>query len=334
MKNVIPEPGCSAQAGDAPREAMRLSREQLAGELRAKLSDLAVVRQDEPLARRTTLRVGGCADFYVEPASEPELTFILHWCRRREVPFVMLGRGSNLLVRDGGIRGLVICLAQPSFSRIEVMGYRVHCGAGAKLKQVATEAKREGVTGLEFLEGIPGTIGGALRMNAGAMGAWTFDIVESIRYMDQEGQAHEVPARDVPVEYRSCPLLKEHIALGAVLKGHPSARDVVEKRMKSFSQKRWDSQPAAPSAGCIFKNPSTIPAGKLIDELGLKGTRVGGAMVSMEHGNFIVNDGSATARDVFELIAIIRARARVQRGIELETEVEIIGEPATGAPQS
>ena len=127
------------------------------------------------------------------------------------------------------------------------------------------------MTGLEFLEGIPGTIGGALRMNAGAMGGWMFDVVESIRYMDHNGQVHEEIAAKVKVEYRACPLFKNHIALGAVLKAHPASREVVEKRMKTFSEKRWASQPAAPSAGCIFKNPATIPAGKLIDELGLKG---------------------------------------------------------------
>jgi UDP-N-acetylenolpyruvoylglucosamine reductase len=163
-------------------------------------------------------------------------------------------------------------------------------------------------------------------MNAGAMGGWTFDVVESIRYMDYAGQAHEQEAQEIKVEYRCCPLLKDHIALGAVLKGHPASREVVEKRMKTFNEKRWESQPAAPSAGCIFKNPTTIPAGKLIDELGLKGTRVGDAVVSQEHGNFIINDGKATARDVLELMAVIRKRVKDERGIELETEVEIIGE--------
>ncbi len=237
-----------------------------------------------------------------------------------------MGRGSNLLIRDGGIRGLVICLAHPFFSRIEVSGYRIQCGAGAKLKQVSLDAKKENLTGLEFLEGIPGTVGGALRMNAGAMGGWMFDVVESIRFMDRDGFVSELEAASVKVEYRSCPLLTDHVALGAVLKGHPAAREVVAKRMKTFSEKRWETQPAAPSAGCIFKNPPAIPAGKLIDELGLKGMRVGGAMVSMEHGNFIVNEGQASARDVLELIELIRARARASRGIELETEVEIIGE--------
>ena len=294
--------------------------------LKAVVSAATVLRQDEALAKRTTLRVGGSADFYVEPASEAELAGILQMCGRRGLPFFILGRGSNLLIKDGGIRGLVICLAHPDFSRVETTGYRMYCGAGAKLKQVSTEAKRGQLTGLEFLEGIPGTVGGALRMNAGAMGGWMFDVVESIRYMDYTGQAHEEAATAVKVEYRNCPLLMDHIALGAVLKAHPATREVVDKRMKAFSEKRWESQPAAPSAGCIFKNPGTIPAGKLIDELGLKGTRVGDAMVSQEHGNFIINEGQASAKDVLALIEIIRQKARAERGIELETEVAIVGE--------
>ncbi len=295
-------------------------------ELAKVVSPETVLRADEPLAKRTTLRVGGGAEWYAEPASELDLAALVQWCSRQKLPFFILGRGSNLLVRDGGIRGLVICLAHPCFSRIDAVGNHLVCGAGAKLKAVAMEARRRELTGLEFLEGIPGTVGGALRMNAGAMGCWTFDVVESIRYMDRAGGVHEAEAREVPVEYRSCPLLLDHIALGAVLKGHPASREVVDQRLKAFNKKRWESQPAAPSAGCIFKNPVLIPAGKLIDELGLKGTRVGQAMVSHEHGNFIVNEGTATAREVLELIEIIRQRARQERGIELATEVEIVGD--------
>jgi len=144
--------------------------------------------------------------------------------------------------------------------------------------------------------------------------------------MDYSGEVCELPAGEVTVEYRGCPLFKNHIALGAVLKGLPAPTEAISERMTKFSEKRWESQPAAPSAGCIFKNPKTIPAGRLIDELGLKGTRVGGAVVSDVHGNFIVNDGSATARDVLGLIDVIKERARAARGIELETEVEILGE--------
>jgi UDP-N-acetylenolpyruvoylglucosamine reductase len=179
---------------------------------------------------------------------------------------------------------------------------------------------------LEFLEGIPGSVGGALRMNAGAMGGWMFTVVRTVRYMDFNGDIHERPAAEVKVEYRSCPILKNHVALGAVLVGNPAGRDEIAQKMNSCSEKRWKSQPAAPSAGCIFKNPATVPAGKLIDELGLKGMRVGGAMVSDIHGNFIVNDGNATARDVLRLIEIVKQRAKTLRGIDLETEVEIVGE--------
>ncbi len=319
MNRVSARPDTPAHGGQPP--AAELQRE-----LRTKLSEGAILRRDEPLAKRTTLRVGGSADFYAEPATEADLSATLKWCRQRGLPSVMLGRGSNLLIRDGGIRGVVICLAQPFFSRVEISGHRLYCGAGAKLKLVASEARKASLTGLEFFEGIPGTVGGALRMNAGAMGSWTFDVVEQVRYMDHDGQAHEQPACEVKVQYRCCPLLLENIALSAVLKGHPASREVVDSRMKSFSEKRWESQPAAPSAGCIFKNPSTIPAGKLIDELGLKGTRVGDAAVSQEHGNFIINEGNATAKQVLELIEIIRTKARDERGIDLETEVEIIGE--------
>ncbi|HXI73259.1 MAG TPA: UDP-N-acetylmuramate dehydrogenase [Verrucomicrobiae bacterium] len=304
---------------------MRIEKN-IADELAARISRVTLIRRDEPLAKHTTMRIGGPADVYVEPASEADLAGIVKFCGERDVPFFILGRGSNLLVRDGGIRGVVICLAHPHFSKIEIVGERLHCGAGAKLKNVSVEAKRNNLTGVEFLEGIPGSVGGALRMNAGAMGAATFSAVESLRFMDHAGETHERVAGEVPVEYRACPLLKTHIALGAVFKCTPLPRAEIEQRMMAYSEKRWESQPAAPSAGCIFKNPGTVPAGKLVDELGLKGTRVGGAVVSAEHGNFIVNDGKATSRDVLELIALLKARAKEARGIELHTEVEIIGE--------
>jgi len=300
--------------------------ETLAVELARQLSPQSVIRPHLPLSKRTTLRVGGPADLYVEPAFEEDLTRLLQFCAERKLPFFVLGRGSNLLVRDSGFRGVVISLAQPDFTRVEIREARLHCGAGARLKTVAIEAKRHGVAGFEFLEGIPGSIGGALRMNAGAMSSATFDLVESVRLMDCNGEIQERARREIEVQYRSSPTLRTHIALSAVLQGRAESPDLIAKRMMEFSQKRWDSQPAAPSAGCIFKNPTSIPAGKLIDDLGLKGTRVGVAFVSAEHGNFILNDGTATAKQVLELIDLIKKRAHAERGIELETEVEIIGE--------
>ncbi len=298
----------------------------LADELAGCVSPATVIRRDEPLAGHTTLRVGGPADAYVEPASEADLAAILNFCGARAISFFILGRGSNLLVRDGGFRGVVICLAHPNFAKIEVAGDRLHCGAGAKLKALVMEAKRQSLGGLEFLEGIPGSVGGALRMNAGAMGGATFDVVESVRFMDRAGNIHERARAELPVEYRACRLFMENLALAAVFKGVPTPLAEIEAKLNDFNRRRWEVQPTKPSAGCTFKNPAEIPAGQLIDELGLKGTRVGGAVVAPEHGNFLVNDGGATAAEVLKLIALLQAAARAARGIALCPEVEIIGE--------
>ena len=309
--------------------ALRESRTKAAPEfirgLEKDLSAGSVVRLKEPLARRTTLRVGGPAEVYVEPASLEDLALTLRRAGEHGLPVFVLGRGSNVLIRDGGIQGVVLSLSQSAFSELRVQEERMICGAGARLKSIAAEARRHGLAGLEFLEGIPGTLGGALRMNAGAMGAWMFDVVERVRFLDYGGQFHERTASELHVEYRRCPLFENHLAVEAVLRGEPSNEADVGERMKRFSAKRWESQPAAASAGCIFKNPASIPAGKLIDELGLKGTRVGGASVSEIHGNFIVNNGSATAEDVLNLIDLLKKRVRQSRGIELKTEVQIIG---------
>ncbi len=294
--------------------------------LRSLVSAESTLTRDEPLSKRTTMRVGGKADIFVEPASETDLAAVLRTCAETKTPFTIIGRGSNLLIRDGGIRGVVIGLGHEFFTRWQIIGEHMHCGAGVKLKNVSVEARRAGLAGLEFLEGIPGSVGGALRMNAGAMGSWMFEIVEQIRFMDFSGNIHERKASEVNVEYRGCPLFKTHIALGAVLRGTPASKELIQERANTYNSKRWESQPAQPSAGCIFKNPKTVPAGKLIDELGLKGTKRGGAMVSMVHGNFIVNEGDATAKDVLDLIQFIKETAKAKRNIELETEVEIIGE--------
>lgn len=297
----------------------------LTAELIARVTGETLVRRDEPMAKHTTLRAGGPADVYVEPATEADLAAVLRYCDEQKVKFFVVGRGSNLLVRDAGFRGVVICLAQPAFSRIEITGEKMFCGAGARLKHVAVEARRNGLSGLEFLEGIPGSIGGALRMNAGAMTSATFDVVQLVRVMDFAGEVRELTPDRMAVEYRSCDTLKTHVALAAVLRGKPDSVESIAQRMSSYSQKRWASQPAAPSAGCAFKNPPTMPAGRLIDELGLKGTRVGGAVVSQEHGNFIINDQQATAQDVLDLIALLKAKVKAATGIDLHTEVEIIG---------
>ena len=311
---------------------------QLAAELSMKLdehfetlADLlapgTVLRRDELMAKRTTLRVGGPADIFVEPQSEADVGRVARYCAEAGLPCFVLGRGSNLLVRDGGIRGVVLSLMDEALARVEVKaGGRLECGAGARLNTVAAAAKQAGIGGLEFMEGIPGCVGGALRMNAGAMGAVTFDVVESLRTMDVRGKVREWRREEVEVEYRSCPMLAEHIALGAVFCGQEARSEDVGARMKEFSLRRHGSQPKARSAGCIFKNPTECPAGRLVDEMGLKGLTVGGARVSVEHGNFIINDGTATAEDVLRLIGLIQERAEREQGVRLQTEVRIVGE--------
>jgi len=294
-------------------------------DLRAVLSDKSKVRTGEPMARHTSLKVGGLAEFWVEPWEERDLARVLHYCHVRDVPVTIVGRGTNLLVLDGGIRGVVVQLGSDEFTRIEVDGDRIIARGGARLKTIVNLAKKYELGGLEFLEGIPGSLGGALRMNAGAMGRQTFDVVDWVRYVSFSGEIYDTDAGSLPVSYRSCPVFASHVVLSAVLRGEKTPRPAIEERLRTFEKKRWSSQPAKPSAGCIFKNPEAIPAGKLIEELGLKGTSVGGARVSDIHGNFIVNEGGATAADVLNLIGMIRERARRERGIELETEVMILG---------
>jgi UDP-N-acetylmuramate--alanine ligase len=307
--------------------SMQAAKRQMVTEndFHALLSNRASIRHNEPMARHTSLRVGGPAELWVEPWDERDLAKILNYCHVRETPVTVVGRGTNLLVRDGGIAGVVVHLSGDEFTKIEVDGERMIVRGGARLKAVVNAAKRTELGGLEFLEGIPGSIGGALRMNAGAMGQQTFGVVEWIRYISFTGEIYDADAKSLPVTYRSCPIFANHIVLAAILRGQKTPRVRIDETLRRFERKRWQSQPAKSSAGCIFKNPDAIPAGKLIDELGLKGTSIGGARVSELHGNFIVNEGGATARDVLTLMEKIRDRALRERGIELEPEVMILG---------
>jgi UDP-N-acetylmuramate--alanine ligase len=298
----------------------------IAERLKAIVGQEGDVRLYEPLAKHTTLRVGGPAQFWLEPRTEEAFAELIRFCRRESLPLFVIGRGSNLLVRDGGIRGVVVHPCGGDFDRVEVSGNEISAGVGAKLKQIAYAGKAAGLGGLEWREGIPGAVGGALRMNAGAMGAQTFENVVRVRYLDEEGNPHEKTTAELEVHYRHVPSLTRNYAVAAVFKGTPATSQEIERRLDESQEKRRTTQPAAKSAGCIFKNPATIPAGKLVDELGLKNTGVGKARVSEVHGNFIVNDGGATAAEVLELIAKIQETARSKRGIELETEVQIMGE--------
>ncbi len=279
----------------------------------------------EPLSRHTTMRVGGPAQFWVEPETEEGFADLVSYCDDHDIPFMVMGRGSNLLVRDGGIPGVVAQLSKGEFARHEVNGLEITAGVGLKLKQLTAVAQNAGIGGFEWMEGIPGNLGGSLRMNAGAMGSQTFEQVVRVRYCDTDGNIFTRTPAEMEVHYRDVPTLRQNYALSATLRGYPASAEDIAAKIAESTQKRKTSQPIAASAGCIFKNPTAIPAGKLVDELGFKNFAVGRARVSEVHGNFIVNDGGATAEEILTLIGEIKAAAARERGIELETEVQIVG---------
>jgi UDP-N-acetylenolpyruvoylglucosamine reductase len=271
------------------------------------------------------MRIGGPAQFWAEPETEEGFADLVQYCFDEAIPFMVMGRGSNLLVRDGGIPGVVAHLSRGEFLRHEVNGDEITAGVGVKVKQLSGIARTSEIGGFEWMEGIPGNLGGGLRMNAGAMGTQTFDQVVRLRFCDQDGNIFTRTPAEMEITYRSVPMLRQNYALSAVLKGHPSTRGDIDARIEASLSKRKDSQPVAASAGCIFKNPGPVPAGRLIDELGFKNFAVGHARISEVHGNFIVNDGGATAEEVLTLIEEVKAAAERERGITLETEVQIVG---------
>ncbi len=316
----------SLGAGDIHEQGTQLAHDLARLEELQGVMGGGVARLYEPLSKHTTLRVGGPAQYWLEPESERGFAQLVKHCFTNQIPLFVLGRGSNLLVRDGGMRGVVAHLARGEFKNLEVSGNRITAGVGVKLKEVAYAARDAEIGGFEWMEGIPGNVGGGLRMNAGAMGGETFDDVVSVRFVDQNGEFHTKATAELDVQYRHVSSLQKNFAVSATFEGRKSERALIEKRLDESMLKRRATQPKESSAGCIFKNPKTIPAGKLVDELGLKNTNIGAARVSEIHGNFIVNDGGASANEVLALIEKIKAAAREQRGIELETEVQIIGE--------
>ncbi len=285
-----------------------------------------VLKLYEPMRRHTTMKVGGPAQFWIEPTSVAGLARVVKFCAESGIPLRAIGRGSNLLVRDGGISGVVVHPSRGEFSQLRVEGDSIHAGAGVKYKALAAAAQSAGLGGFEWMEGIPGNVGGSLRMNAGAMGRETFDLVASVTMIDAEGKVLEKTASEIRHHYRHVPELAHNIAVSAVFKGRPAPDEEIAERLAASKEKRRTTQPIAASAGCIFKNPGPIGAGQLVDEMGLKQRAVGAAKVSEIHGNFIVNEGGASAREVLDLIAEIKTIALKERGVELETEVQIIGQ--------
>jgi UDP-N-acetylmuramate--alanine ligase len=310
-------------------EALKTRRwDGLAVALREGISAETKLKREEPLAAKTTMRVGGAARLYAEPASAEDLRVL--WCgaKSRDIEIFLLGRGSNLIVPDAGVEGLVIALTHPTWAAFTPRpDGRVWAGAGLRLKNLCGLAGKAGLVGFEFLEGIPGSVGGALRMNAGAMGGWMFDVVEEVQLMTEAGEIKTLKKSEMHVDYRHCAELHEAVALGALLRPASQAdTETIGRQIDVYRRKRHESQPREPSAGCIFKNPPGNSAGRLIDESGLKGERVGDAEVSSVHANFIVNRGAATGADVLALVRRVRARVRQVKGVDLEPEVLLFGQ--------
>lgn len=285
------------------------------------------VYTNEPMRKHTTFRIGGPADFYLCPHSVKEIQKAVEICREEELPYFILGNGSNLLVSDQGYRGVVIQLWK-NVSDIRAEGFLIRAKAGASLAKIAGEALEEGLTGMEFAAGIPGTLGGAVVMNAGAYGGEMKDVLKEVLVMDEQGEIFTLKKEELHLGYRTS-IIKEkgYIVLAAVLELTQGDRKEIKEKMDELKQKRVEKQPLdMPSAGSTFKRPEGYFAGKLIMDAGLKGFSVGGAQISEKHCGFVVNTGKATANDVLALIREVQKRVLDKFGVELETEVKFLGE--------
>jgi len=282
-----------------------------------------IVKENEPLAGYTWFRLGGSARYFVEPRSEDELLEVVKRCHENSVDMYVLGRGSNLLIADEGLGGVVIRLLHEHFSWIEFDGATVKAGAGAELGQLLRESARQGLSGMECLAGIPGTVGGAVKINAGGRFGDIGNVAQSVKLMDSSGYRFERIRDDIYFGYRMTNIMAKFI-LAAEFSLVEDDPERIGRMIKEVWMLKKNSQPmSSRNAGCIFKNPRALSAGALIDKAGLKGTTVGGARISNTHANFIVAEDGARSDDVCKLIDLIRQRVRERFDVELELELEI-----------
>ena len=282
---------------------------------------------DEPMKRHTTFRIGGPADFFLLPSTVDEVRGILEICREEELPYFILGNGSNLLVSDKGYRGVIIQLYR-NFSNISVEGNEICASSGALLSQIAAAARNASLTGFEFAGGIPGTLGGAVFMNAGAYGGELKDVLKEAVVMTEQGEILTLPVEKLDMGYRTSRIKKAgYLVLEARLVLEQGDMDKIRDITKDLTEKRVSKQPLEyPSAGSTFKRPEGYFAGKLIMDAGLRGYQVGDAQVSEKHCGFVINKGNAPAADVLTLIENVREKVQEQFGVTLEPEVKFLGE--------
>lgn len=285
------------------------------------------VLTDEPMKQHTTFKIGGPADFFLVPETGEEVGEIIKICRKTDTPYFILGNGSNLLVGDGGYRGTVIQVYR-NMSAVTVEGTTITAQAGALLSTVAAAAKNASLTGFEFAGGIPGTVGGAAVMNAGAYGGEMKDVLVEVTVMDAEGKIFAIPAEKLELGYRTSVIKKAgYIVLEAKIRLKEGDQEAIRERMKELTIQRTTKQPLEyPSAGSTFKRPEGYFAGKLVMDSGLRGYQVGGARVSEKHCGFVINAGDATAKDVRTLMDNVRDIVYEKYGVTLEPEVKFLGE--------
>jgi UDP-N-acetylmuramate dehydrogenase len=316
--------------GDAGMSHPRLTPEQqlkLGGDIQRRLG--IKTSRNEPLARFTTMRVGGPADLFAEVRNLFELRGIVRFARSRDIPLFLIGRGSDLVISDAGIGGLVV-VVRAAAERVE--GDRLIADAGLQMARAATSSKVAGLSGLEFGLAIPGTVGGAVWANAGAHGSEVRDILVEALVVGADGEERLLRPPDLGMAYRETQLKhnppgRPDVVLQATFTLEPASSDTISARLDDIRRWRQAHQPVGQkSAGSVFRNPEGDSAGRIIDELGLKGRRLGGAMVSPRHANFIVNSDAATAADVRGLAELVRQSVRRERGIELRYEVEFVGD--------
>ena len=285
------------------------------------------ILEAEPMSRHTTFRIGGPAKLFLTPGSKEEIKKILKVCKEEELPYFILGNGSNLLVSDKGYDGVVIQLYR-SFGKVEVDGTTIYAQAGALLSGIASEAKKASLTGFEFAGGIPGTLGGAVVMNAGAYGGEMKDVLKEVTVLTPDGDILTLTKEELHMGYRTS-VVKEagYIVLEAVLSLESGEQEQIRSRMQELAGMRSSKQPLQyPSAGSTFKRPEGYFAGKLIMDSGLRGYQVGGAQVSEKHCGFVINTGNATAKDVRTLMCDVQRIVEEKYGVRLEPEVKFLGE--------
>lgn len=285
------------------------------------------IKTNESMAAHTTFRIGGPADYYVTPETIEELAAVAQLCRQEQMPYYVIGNGSNLLVGDRGYRGVIIAMTD-RLGTCSIEGNRVTAGAGIRLYRLAKAIEEAALTGFEFAAGIPGTLGGALVMNAGAYGSEMKDILVSARVLDPSGRILDLKAEELELGYRhSCIPEKGYIVLEGTFELVPGEASAIRETMEELSRRRREKQPLDyPSAGSTFKRPEGNFAGKLIEEAGLRGFRVGGAQVAEKHCGFVINRDHATARDVRSLCREAARQVKEHSGVELEMEVKMLGE--------